>query len=39
MISDDLAQKIMEKYPGRDVKISVSEDGEVGSEIYYKGQK
>jgi len=35
MISDELVEKIKEKYPNRDIKISVSEDGEVGSEIYY----
>ena len=31
MISDELAEKINEKYPGRKVTIEVSEDGENGS--------
>ena len=31
MISDELAEKICEKYPGRKVSIEVSEDGENGS--------
>ena len=35
MMSDDLYGEIQKKYPGRDVKIEVSEDGENGSEIYY----
>jgi hypothetical protein len=35
MISDDLYIKIAERYPGRDVVISVAEDGENGCEIEY----
>ena len=38
MISDDLAEKIKDKYPNRDVVIDVSEDDENGSHcIYPKG--
>ena len=35
MISDDLYHHIAEKYPFRDIWISVSEDNENGSEIRY----
>jgi len=35
MISDDLYTLIANKYPGRDVKISVAEDNENGSETEY----
>ena len=35
MMSDDLAEEINKKYPGRDIIINVSEDGENGSEIIY----
>ena len=35
MMSDDLYEKIKERYPKRYVKISVSEDGENGSDIDY----
>ena len=35
MMSDDLFDKIAEKYPDRDVKIEVSEDGENGAMIKY----
>jgi hypothetical protein len=35
MIADDLYIKIAERYPGRDVVISVAEDGENGCEIEY----
>jgi hypothetical protein len=35
MISDDLAAKIGAKYPGRNVYISISEDGENGSYAEY----
>lgn len=35
MISDELAEKIQTKYPGRDVNIDVSEDDENGSHIAY----
>lgn len=36
MISDELAAKINIKYPGRDIVIEVSEDGENGSYSEYK---
>jgi len=36
MISDRLAEKIHEKYPGREIKIEVFEDGENGSISHYK---
>jgi hypothetical protein len=36
MISDILAEKIHEKYPGREMKICVFEDGENGSVAHYK---
>ena len=35
MMSDDLFDKISEKFPGRSVKIEVSEDGENGALIEY----
>ncbi len=35
MLSDDLFNLIANKYPRRDITISVSEDGENGSEIHY----
>ena len=35
MISDDLYAQISEKYPGREVHIDVSEDGENGAHIEY----
>ena len=35
MISDDLADTISEKYPGREITIEVSEDGENGSHSKY----
>ena len=35
MMSDDLFDKIAEKYPNRSVKIEVSEDGENGALIEY----
>jgi hypothetical protein len=35
MMSDDLYDKISQKYPGREVWIEVSEDGENGSFIKY----
>ena len=35
MISDDLYTQISEKYPGREVHIDVSEDGENGAHIEY----
>lgn len=35
MIADDLADYIQDNYPGRDIKIEVSEDGENGAVCYY----
>jgi hypothetical protein len=35
MLADDLATYIQEKYPNRDLKIDVSEDGENGAHSYY----
>jgi hypothetical protein len=35
MISDDLAAKINDKYPGRGIYITISEDGENGSYAEY----
>lgn len=35
MICDDLAQQINNKYPGRKINITVSEDGENGATIQY----
>jgi len=35
MLSDDLYVQLAAKYPGRDMKISVSEDGECGCVIVY----
>ena len=35
MMSDDLYTKIDEKYPGREVHIDISEDGENGAHIEY----
>jgi hypothetical protein len=35
MMSDDLANYIKDKYPGRDIVIEVSEDLENGSLAYY----
>jgi len=39
MISDDLYLQINERYPGRDVHIEVSEDGENGSLTQYMKDK
>ena len=36
MISDALAEKINDKYPGRKIEIEVSEDGENGSVSRYE---
>ena len=36
MIAEDLYQKINGKYPGRTVKIDVSEDGENGAVLEFK---
>lgn len=35
MMGNDLAAYIQETYPGRDLKIEVSEDGENGAVLYY----
>jgi hypothetical protein len=35
MMSDDLFDQIVAKYPGRDIKIEISEDGENGALIEY----
>ena len=35
MIADELHHKISEKYPGRDINIEVSEDGENGAMIIW----
>ena len=35
MLSDDLAVLIKDKYPGRDLIINISEDGENGSRCIY----
>lgn len=36
MISDDLAEYITEKYPGRSLTVTVSEDGENGATAHYE---
>lgn len=38
MICDDLAQMINQKYPGRKIELTVSEDGENGATISYEVQ-
>ena len=35
MIADDLYLQIAHKYPGREVTIEVSEDGENGCQVHY----
>jgi hypothetical protein len=35
MIADELYTKIAERYPNRDVSISIAEDNENGCLIYY----
>ena len=35
MISDDLYEQIASRYAGRDIEITVAEDGENGATIYY----
>ena len=35
MISDDLYEAIASRYPGRDIEITVAEDGENGATVYY----
>ena len=39
MLADDLAEYIREEYPGRDLKIEVSEDGENGAVSYYPADR
>lgn len=39
MISDDLYEVIAGRYPGRDIEITVSEDGENGATIRYNTTK
>lgn len=39
MIADDLAEYIQDKYPGRELTIDVSEDGENGASCYYSAVK
>ena len=39
MISDDLYEVIASRYPGRDIVITVSEDGENGATISYNTTK
>jgi hypothetical protein len=39
MISDELYMYIANRYPGRDIEITVSEDGENGATIYYNTTK
>jgi len=38
MMSDDLFDQIVAKYPGRDIRIEISEDGENGALIEYDAQ-
>ena len=35
MIGEDLAEQIKSRYPGRYIKISVSEDGENGADMEF----
>jgi hypothetical protein len=39
MISDDLYLAIANRYPDRDINITISEDGENGATIYYNTTK
>ena len=39
MMSNDLAAYLQETYPGRDIKIEVSEDGENGAVSYYRSDE
>lgn len=38
MMSDDLFDQIVAKYPDRDIKIEISEDGENGALVEYDAQ-
>lgn len=35
MLAEELMEKILIKYPGRDVEVDVSEDGECGATVRY----
>ena len=39
MMADDLAEYLEENYPGRNLKIEVSEDGENGAVCYYPADR
>lgn len=39
MMADDLYMQIADRYPGRAVRIEVSEDGENGCDIHYQTHK
>lgn len=39
MLANDLAEYIQDNYPGRDLKIEVSEDGENGAVSYYPADR
>ena len=39
MISDELFEKIADRYPGRTIRIEVSEDGENGSDTTYNYER
>ena len=39
MLSDDLYEQIAQRYPDRDIQITVSEDGENGATIFYNKTK
>ena len=39
MMADDLVEYIQDNYPGRDVRITVSEDGENGAICYYPADR
>ena len=39
MLADDLAEYIQDNYPGRDLKISVSEDNENGAISFYPADR
>lgn len=38
MMSNDLANYVLSKYPDRQLRIEVSEDGENGCRMYYEGK-
>ena len=39
MIAKDLYDKIVIKWPNRDIRIEVSEDGENGCRIYFENKR